>query len=97
MTDTILNSKDYGLAQNRPRLWLVAIRRDSYHRKVKWPEGVPGVSLESVLLPKTTVEKRRALDHPKGSATVLNNIQEGLKKLREEPVGWDIDHADGVG
>ena len=37
----VLNTKDYGVPQNRPRLFLVCIRKDIDLHTFSWPEPLP--------------------------------------------------------
>ena len=50
----VLNSKNYKVAQDRKRLFIVAVREDSYRRPFKWPKSQGARSLTSVLDPETS-------------------------------------------
>ena len=59
---TVINTSNYGLPQNRSRFWIVGIRKDVLGYPFKWPEQLPTISLEELLIPK---------DHDQGHPDIL--------------------------
>ena len=49
---TIINTSNYGLPQNRSRFWIVGIRQDVSRFPFVWPEFIPAIPLEQLLIPK---------------------------------------------
>ena len=77
----VLNSRKYALAQTRERVFMVAIRGDSYSRKFKWPEPCPRrVSLTDILDPVVATDKPGRMPKTK---TARANMTAGCRKA------WD--------
>ena len=49
----VINTSNYGLPQNRSRLWIVGIRNDVLCHQFKWPDLIPHIPLDQLLTPKT--------------------------------------------
>ena len=47
--DAVLNSRDYGLPQNRPRLFIIGIQRNNMVGEFKWPDMKPHVGVVEFL------------------------------------------------
>ena len=48
----VINTSNYGLPQNRSRLWIVGIRKDVLCHQFKWPDFIPHIPLDQLLIPK---------------------------------------------
>ena len=49
--DKVLNTNDYGVTHNRPRLYIIGIRKDKLLTPFAFPPKQPRVPLESILDP----------------------------------------------
>ena len=77
----IVNTADFGLPQNRPRLYIIGMRRDALHDKsrFKWPLPVGCVPLASIL-----ESGKHGPDHqPKSGTTSDKNLHMWLDRLQE--------------
>ncbi len=86
----ILNSADFGLPQNRRRLYIVAARPDVVRWPFRWPEGGREVSLTSVLeaAPRTTTRQQIAAARPRAqrAARLVENVVRLLTAAGVDPV-----------
>ncbi|MFM7989622.1 MAG: DNA cytosine methyltransferase, partial [Candidatus Fonsibacter sp.] len=69
---SILNAAHHGVPQNRPRLWVVGIRKDCPGQpgSFRMPEALPPalrLSLADILAPRTAAEDPEALPRAKGA------------------------------
>lgn len=55
----ILNTKDYGIPQNRERIYIVGIKKDISLNEFKFPEKIPMKLLEDFILDKTIYKFNR--------------------------------------
>ena len=67
----MLNTKDHGIPQSRPRLYIVALLRSKCERKFTWPKPVPSVGLLRFLDANVTCTKASINDLGK---TAVDNI-----------------------
>lgn len=77
----VVNTADFGLPQNRPRLYIIGMRRDALQDRSRfvWPRPVGCVPLASIL-----ESGKHAPDHqPKGGTTSEKNLHILLDRLRE--------------
>ena len=91
----VLNSKNYKVAQDRKRLFIVAVREDSYRRPFKWPKSQGARSLTSVLDPETSEDVPGRLPANKRSKelalTVYKKVFNDHKvDPRKTPVAIDV-------
>ena len=92
----VLNAADYGIAHNRCRIFLVAIRKDSLARPFEWPEKTVAKPKISDLLDPPTKDDRAGrlpkLPRSKMLCTEAFNaaLEQGVNPLRS-PVAVDID------
>ena len=80
VTWKVMNTKDYGLPQSRPRVFVVGVRRSRMVRCFKWPKKVKCTSIENILGPRS----RKLATHPNLSnftATQVANFTAGLNKI----------------
>ena len=49
---SIINTRNYGLPQNRARFWIVGIRGDVYRRPFAWPKHIDRIALSDLLVAK---------------------------------------------
>eukprot|EP00438_Fugacium_kawagutii_P035754 Skav229348 [mRNA] locus=scaffold2596:472491:473528:+ [translate_table: standard] len=94
----VLNSCDYKIAQQRRRLFLVAIRRDSYRRRFVWPKKLGKRTLTSVLDPvKPSDQPGRIPKNKRARALFVKackkTFAEGIDP-RKVPVAIDIGCTD---
>lgn len=80
---TILNAKDYGVPQNRERVFIVSIRKDQDHHLFQFPEAYPlGKRLKDVL--EEVVDEKYII------------TEDGLKYMNRQVKGgrthWDFSH-----
>ena len=79
----VLNSKHFGLAQHRPRIYLVGCSRSVATRKFQWPALTLAPSLGSFLdNNRSAVEQKLAVER-KLSATNLRNINTAVKQVKD--------------
>lgn len=82
-----LNTRDYGLPQNRSRQWVAGIHEDSLRIPFEWPEPIPCVPLSALLRPAAMDgAKNRKL--PTGSLAI-RNIQAAEALAREQGLNSD--------
>lgn len=92
----VLNSKSYGVAQDRDRVYVVAIRADSQVTPFKWPEPTSGTmpSLETILdvVPSDVPGRLPKIHRSKllAKAAFGDALKHGINAL-EVPVAVDID------
>lgn len=68
----VLNAKDYGVPQNRERVFVVSIRKDVDTKGYKFPEKIPPVKrLKDVL--ESVVDEKYYLSQDKVDKLVMNN------------------------
>ena len=87
----ILNSRDFGVAAHRNRLYIIGIRRDRQRAAWTWPEGSPRISLTSILdhVKPTPAQKQ---DFLMGlTPWQLHNLAAGLEKVLEKYPAADVD------
>ena len=87
---SILNAKHHGAPQNRPRLWVVCIRRDTLAdgSSFTMPEPLPpqlSLSLADILNPPGAEDGPRAL--PRAQSEALNVSRAQLKAKERNIVG----------
>ncbi len=79
----VLNSKDFGLPQNRERFYIIIIRKELDNGKFQFPEGFDnGYRLKDML--EDEVDDRFYVKTPKASDLIKKLIEEG--KLPEKDV-----------
>ena len=94
---SILNSLDYGLPQNRKRIWVIGVHKDSSYHTIEWPpkDGKPPNS-ENFLDPKTATERdvtQLPLPTTKTAACQLKFAEAKFKDLDNQTIFVDT----GVG
>jgi DNA (cytosine-5)-methyltransferase 1 len=68
---SVLNTKNYNIPQNRPRLYIVGIRKDFQKREFKFPEEIPlKVGIKKILT--RTNEQSQITDHMKNLLRSFN-------------------------
>ena len=92
----LLNTKSYGVPQDRKRIYLVAIRRDSAHRVFHWPKplGDP-LPMDHFLDPATPTDKAGRLPTADAAKKLVKQAyakawKKGVNPL-EVPVFVDVD------
>lgn len=77
----LLNTKEHGVPQNRPRLYIVGIREDRDKGTFAFPEPIPCPSIECFLEPRDLNEARTGMP-PEKQGTALRNVKRHLEELR---------------
>lgn len=95
----ILNAKDYGIPQNRERVYTISIRKDIDDKQFKFPEKEElRIRLKDIL--ETEVDKKYYLSEKMQDYVLdFNNKQKGTAwegRVDEEKLNTDIAHAIGV-
>lgn len=90
----VLNASDFQVPQNRQRLFIIAIRQDSYRRTFRWPKKKGKRSLSSVLDPPRLTDQPGRLPQKKRGRDLA---KEAYKKVfstgvdpRKTPVAIDV-------
>ena len=90
----VLNARFYFVPQDRWRLFVVAIRQDSYRHKFQWPRKRGKRTLSSALDPATPADKPGRLPkNPRSRALALDAYKKSYSKgidPRKVPVAIDI-------
>eukprot|EP00971_Amphidinium_carterae_P331117 6464516-Amphidinium_carterae.1 len=79
----ILNSRDYGVPQNRPRLYIIGIAKAEIHCPFTWPKAQRRVGLRSVLDISIRGPRNISRGH---SATVKRNLCIAEAKFCKPPI-----------
>jgi DNA (cytosine-5)-methyltransferase 1 len=76
----LLDTQEHGVPQSRPRVYIVAIRRDCQRSAIAFPAPLPKVSIESFL---DAVERRPTMEDlpPETSKTARKNVKLILEHL----------------
>lgn len=95
----ILNAKDYGIPQNRERVYTISIRKDVDNKQFKFPEKEElKIRLKDIL--EAEVDKKYYLSEKMQDYVLdFNNKQKGTAwegRADEEKLNTDIAHAIGV-
>ena len=98
VTWSILNAAQHGVPQNRPRLWVVGIRRDSPGQpsSFKMPEPLPPelrLALGDILAPRRDTDNPDALPRAEGAKFNVLRVKE---RARSEGVTADWACAQGL-
>ena len=92
---TVLNSADFKVAQDRKRVFIVAIRTDSQRAGFRWPKPEGRAKLADVLDPVKATDKPCRLPRaPRASSLARKACQEVFRAgvdPREVPVAVDVD------
>ena len=93
---SILNSRDYGLPQDRRRLFIVGFKIDAMKREFKWPTIVqPAPSINTILDPWKPTDKAGRLPTRESGANLCKNAYKHCfsngRDPRSTPVVVDID------
>lgn len=97
----VLNAKDYGIPQNRERLYLIIVKREFDNGKFVFPKGFDnGKRLADVL--EDAVDEKYYVDTPKSRELIKdiiasgkldkaysNAVRGGQREYRSSPVGYD--------
>merc|ERR1719188_622735 len=91
VTYKVLNTKEHGVPQNRPRIYIVGIREDADRGSFAFPEPIPCPSLELFLdsRPSKAVAKRSlppAWPSGKGPRPNVIAITRKLKREGSDPL-----------
>ena len=82
-----MNTTDYGVPQNRPRIYLVCIRSDVLQNPLQWPTPQPRRrSIDTLLGPRPSPECLRTALPPPTAITVRANVLAGLAFLQRKGV-----------
>jgi DNA (cytosine-5)-methyltransferase 1 len=95
----VLNAKDYGIPQNRERVYTVSIRKDIDKGKFKFPEKEELKLRLKDMLEDEVDEKYYLSEKMQDYVLDFNNKQNGTKwegRADEEKLNTDIAHAIGV-
>ncbi len=89
----ILNSKDYGVPQNRERIYIVAIRNDIYNADFQFPQGIKSSSTISDILEEEEVSPKYYL-----SDTYLASLERHKKRHADKGngFGYEIRELDSI-
>ena len=71
----ILNTKDYGIPQNRERIFIIGIRKDIQKEPYSTPEKLPMRDLDDFIIDKTICE----------NTNIPKTIQKKLDKINNQP------------
>ena len=89
LSHRVINTKDHGIPQSRPRTYLVGVRRDIKVAKFRFPDAIPAEPVDLFLddNDKLTKSCRRQVVLPKTSNTqaVLNRAYNILKEKGARP------------
>ena len=91
--DEVLNCKDFGVPQSRPRLFIVGVRRSVKARDFQWPQPTPKVNISSILDP-VSIEPADYLSRLPTSPAAIRKVKEQLTLIRSN--GGDPLHEDWV-
>jgi len=87
----LLNTKDYGIPQNRPRVYIIGIKKDIQFCEFKFPEKKEMKSLETIIdsgdtsISKFPCNKPEILERIKNSkATFLSTEERNLLRINDE-------------
>ena len=97
----VLNTKDFGIPQNRERLYLIFVKRELDNGKFTFPEPFDnGVRLKDIL--EDEVDDKYYIDTPKAreliadlvasgklDTEISNTVRTGVRKSRPSSVGYD--------
>ena len=83
----IMNTADYGVPQNRPRIYVVCIRSDALQNPLQWPTTLPRSEcrLDDLLGPWRSDAPEKTLPPP-SATTVRANVLAGLAYLRQKGI-----------
>lgn len=75
-----LNTKEHGVPQSRPRVYIIGIRKDCQRSEFKFPEPIPEPSVDGLL----DANKGSAKDLPSGGPGTVSydNVKDKLAELR---------------
>jgi DNA (cytosine-5)-methyltransferase 1 len=71
----ILNTKDYGIPQNRERIFIIGIKKDVQKEQYTTPEKLPMRQLDEFIIDKTICT----------NTNIPNTIQKKLDKINNQP------------
>jgi DNA (cytosine-5)-methyltransferase 1 len=71
----ILNTKDYGIPQNRERIFIIGIRKDIQKEPYSTPDKIPIIPLDDFIIDKTICN----------NTNIPNTIQKKLDKINNQP------------
>lgn len=79
----LLDTKQHGVPQQRPRIYLVGIRKDCKQHAFHFPQPLPEVSIEKFLDPPV---KRTTLEDlpPKGNSNFYANVKRIVRRYAKE-------------
>lgn len=70
----VLNTKDYGIPQNRERVFIIGIRKDIQKEEYTTPDKLPMIDLDDFIIDKTIRNTK-----------IPNTIQKKLDKINNQP------------
>ena len=73
----VLNSQDFGVPHHRPRVFIIALRRDAFTGQWVWPESVPCVQLSACL--DKGAGSPRSPTHHKNISSCVQDIKEKMQ------------------
>lgn len=77
----VLNAKDYGIPQNRERVYTISIRKDIDEKEFKFPKKEPlQLKLKDIL--ESEVDKKYYLDNKKISKILNSNFMQEKKRIQ---------------
>lgn len=77
----VLNAKDYGIPQNRERVYTISIRKDIDEKEFKFPKKEPlKIVLKDIL--ESEVDKKYYLDNKKISKILNSNFMQEKKRIQ---------------
>jgi len=97
----VLNAKDYGVPQNRERVYILFIKAELDNGKFEWPEPFDnGLRLKDIL--EDEVDEKYYVNTPKAAELIndllesgkldkefSNSVRGGQRKLRQTSMGYD--------